>query len=313
MNRIQNQNKAYNNNNNNNRPGNAQYTKNQYMNQKLSNNILRKNITPNLNLNNRNIPNNMNQTRNKNPNAMNNNNNNIMNNNDELGKALLIIRRECKKKDDKIRELEKRVNELTNELNLLLKNNNNNNIDLNNDFENFGGGVAGLNSVPLAQNVHNFELNDNKDGEIINRIGKNNRGYSSGYNNNNKNNQRSNSFIQAFKDNAANYNSDSEKIPNKRFPGYDNMSHSNEHSIRTYNGGGSHVSSKEEVKSYLKEVKSKIEPYKFKEFIRNIKLLTAKNNSTFNKDIIVESVRKIFGETNKDLFINFQYIIGAKK
>ena len=160
--------------------------------------------------------------------------------------------------------------------------------------------------------MNNFESNDNKDGEIINRIGKNIRGYSFGYSNN-KNNQRSNSYMQKVKDNAINYNSDTEKVPNQRFPGYDNMSHSNDHSILTYNGGGSQVSSKAEVKSYLKEVKSKIEPYKFKEFIRNIKLLTAKNNSTFNKDIIVESVRKIFGETNKDLFIKFQYIIGAKK
>ena len=304
MNRIQNQNKVYNNNNN--QPGNAQYMKNQHMNQKPSNNILRKNITPNLNLNNRNIQNNTNQARNQNPNS--NAMNNMVNNNDELGKALLIIRRECKKKDDKIRELEKKVNELTNKLRLLLKNNDNNNNYLNNDFENVGE----VKPFPLAQDVNNFESNDNKDGEIINRIGKNIRGYSFGYSNN-KNNQRSNSYMQKVKDNAINYNSDTEKVPNQRFPGYDNMSHSNDHSILTYNGGGSQVSSKAEVKSYLKEVKSKIEPYKFKEFIRNIKLLTAKNNSTFNKDIIVESVRKIFGETNKDLFIKFQYIIGAKK
>ena len=302
MNRIQNQNKVYNNNNN--QPGNVQYMKNQRMNQKPSNNIIRKNITPNLNLNNRNIQNNTNQARNQNPNS--NAMNNIMNNNDELGKALLIIRRECKKKDDKIRELEKKVNELTNKLKLLLKNNDNN--YLNNDFEN----VEEVKPFPLAQDMNNFESNDNKDGEIINRIGNNIRGYSFGYSNN-KNNQRSNSYMQKVKDNAINYNSDTEKVPNHRFPGYDNMSHSNDHSILTYNGGGSQVSSKAEVKSYLKEVKSKIEPHKFKEFIRNIKLLTAKNNTTFNKDIIVESVRKIFGETNKDLFIKFQYIIGAKK
>jgi hypothetical protein len=304
MNRIQNQNKAYNNNNN--QPGNAQYMKNQHMSQKPSNNILRKNITPNLNLNNRNIQNNTNQARNQNPNS--NAMNNIMNNNDELGKAILTIRRECKKKDDKIRELEKKVNELTNKLRLLLKNNENNNNYLNNEFENVGE----VKPFPPAQDVNIFESNDNKDGEIINRIEKNIRGYSFGYSNN-KNNQRSNSYMQKIKDNAINYNSDTEKVPNQRFPGYDNMSHSNDHSILTYNGGGSQVSSKAEVKSYLKEVKSKIEPYKFKEFIRNIKLLTAKNNSTFNKDIIVESVRKIFGETNKDLFIKFQYIIGAKK
>ena len=51
---------------------------------------------------------------------MNNYNNNIMNSNDELGKALLIIRRECKKKDDKIRELEKKVSELTNKLMIII-------------------------------------------------------------------------------------------------------------------------------------------------------------------------------------------------
>lgn len=311
MSRIQNQKQVYNsNNNNNNQPLNVQYMKNQHMNQKQTNNILKKHITPNLNLNNRNISNNTNQARNPNTNlnqnTMNNYNNNIMNSNDELGKALLIIRRECKKKDDKIRELEKKVSELTNKLMILLKYNNNNNIDLNNDFENVGG----MKPFSKAQDDNNFESNDNKDGEIVNRMG---RGYSFGYSLNNRNNQRSNSYIQNFKDNVVNYNSDSEKVPNKRFPGIDNMSHSNDHSILTYNGGSSQTSSKAEVKNYLKEVKSKIEPQKFKEFIRNIKLLTAKNNSTFNKDLIVESVRKLFGETNKDLFIKFQYIIGAKR
>ena len=113
--------------------------------------------------------------------------------------------------------------------------------------------------------------------------------------------------------NIIKYNSDSEKRINQRFPGYDNLSHSNDHSLLTYNGGGSQTSSKADVKNYLKEVKSRIEPRKFKEFIRNIKLLTAKNKTAFNREIIVESIRKIFGDENNDLFIKFENIIGVKK
>ena len=129
----------------------------------------------------------------------------------------------------------------------------------------------------------------------------------------NKNNIRSNSYMLSNSQNKINYNSDTEKVVNKRFPGYDNLSHSNDRSLLTYNGGGSQASTKAEVKNYLKEVKQKIEPWKFKEFIRNIKLLTSKNNTTINKDIIVESVRILFGDEHKDLFIKFESIIGFKK
>ena len=74
--------------------------------QKPPTNLIKKNITPNSNFN---RGNNINQGRN--PNSNMNNNNNIISGNDELGKAILIIRRECKKKDDRIRELEKKVND----------------------------------------------------------------------------------------------------------------------------------------------------------------------------------------------------------
>ena len=303
INRVQNQNKVYNFANNQSRT--IQYSKNQQMNQTQipPTNLIKKNITPNSNFNRgKNI------IQGRNPNSNMNNYNNIISGNDELGKAILIIRRECKKKDDRIRELEKKDYELTNKLNLLLKNNNNNNLDLNNDYNNIGA----MKPFSRPQDENNFEPKENKDGELVNRVGRDIRGYSFGYSMNNKNSQRSNSYMNSIKDNIVNYNSDTEKMSNKRFPGYDNMSHSNDHSLHTYNGGLP-TSSKTEVKNYLKEVKSKIEPHKFKEFIRNIKLLTAKSNSTFNKDIIVESVRKIFGENNKDLFIKFQNIIGVKK
>lgn len=263
---------------------------------KQPNNSLKKNMTPNMNLNNRN-------------NMVQNRNQNINNGNDELGRAILIIRQEYKKKDDRIRELERKVIELTNKLNSLLGNKANDLSPTEGEENNLAG--SGIRPFTANMSDKNYGTNQIRDN---NRIGRDIRGYSIGYiNTENKNNQRSNSYMQSISNNNINYNSDSEKRINQRFPGYDNLSHSNDHSLLTYNGGGSQASSKADVKNYLKEVKSRIEPRKFKEFIRNIKLLTAKNKTTFNREIIVESIRKIFGDENNDLFIKFENIIGVKK
>jgi hypothetical protein len=255
-------------------------------------------MTPNINLNNRNNMNNIAQNRNQ----------NINNGNDELGRAILIIRQEYKKKDDRIRELERKVIELTNKLNSLLGNKTNDiSVPEGNEDNNMPGNIRPFTANMSDKNYGTNQIRDN-------RIGRDIRGYSIGYiNTDNKNNQRSNSYMQSISNNNINYNSDSEKRINQRFPGYDNLSHSNDHSLLTYNGGGSQTSSKADVKNYLKEVKSRIEPRKFKEFIRNIKLLTAKNKTAFNREIIVETIRKIFGEENNDLFIKFENIIGVKK
>jgi hypothetical protein len=282
-----NQNKTYNIGNNQNKkiliPQNRQMN---VMNQisKTTNNSQKKPFTANSNLNNRNIQ--INQVRNQNSNPLNNNNNQP----DELGKAFFIIRRELKRKDDKILELEKKVMELTNKLNLLI----------NNKTSNF-------NTTPKA------ELNEeeNKVGADIHP-----RGYSMGYtglnnmNNLRNNNLRTNNYIRSTSQNNPNYNSDNETLA-KRYRAYDNLSHSNDNSVLTYNG--IQTNSKKDVKKYLKEVKSRIDPKKFKEFIRNIKLLTAKNNAALNKDVIIDSVRILFGEENKDLFIRFETIIGVGK
>ena len=290
-----NQNKAYHFGNNQARK--IQYEKNQLNPNQKQNNFIKKNMTSNANFDNRNIQNNLNQQRNQ-----------IINYNDELGKAILIIRKECKKKDDRIKELEKKVVQLTIKLNLLLKNSKNN-IEFNEEIN--PGEINPFNRNQMEK----LDTNQILDGGVFNRISRDIRGHSMGYTGINKNNQRSNSYMQNMGHNNANinYNSDTEKVINNKFPGYDNLSHSNDHSVLTYNGGGSQTSTKAEVKNYLKEVKSKIEPKKFKEFIRNIKLLTAKNNSSLNKNIIVESVRILFGEEHKDLFIKFESIIGVKK
>ena len=262
-------------------------------------------------LNNRNIRNNnqiqnhnQNQNQNKNINMnmnMNMNKNSNMNRNgqyDVVGKAFLMIRSELKRRDDRIIELEKKVAELTRKINMLTNRNfNNNSNNISSSMNPFGKSSK-------------EEYSEEDDRNLINKIGRDMRpgGYSFGYMNLNGN-QRSNSYVRSISQNTPNYNSDSDNIV-KRFQKFDNLSHSNEDSVLTYNGVN--YNSKLEVKNYLRVVKNKLDPQKFKEFIRNIKMLTTKNSSTLNRNIIVENVRMIFGEEHKDLFIRFKRIIGVR-
>lgn len=263
---------------------------NKQMNQisKTSNNSQKKKFTQNSNFNRRNIGNN-NRIQNQNSNIINNNEN------DELGKAILLIRRELKRKDDKILQLEKKVNELTNTLNLLT----------NGKLSNYN---ISSNFAPFKKQSKE-DYSQEEDFQMGNdiRAGGQSMGYT-GLNSLGKNKIRNNNYIRSVSQNNPNYNSDNENVI-KRYP--DNLSHSNDNSVLTYNGV--QTNSKRDVKNFLKEVKAKIEPKKFKEFIRNIKLLTAKNKTAFNREIIVESIRKIFGDENNDLFIKFENIIGVKK
>ena len=257
------------------------------MNQKTKkSNSSKRPLTANINYNNRKIHNNIFV----NQNLINNNEN------DELGKALLIIRRELKRKNDRILELENKVIKLTNILNRLINNKSNNN-NISSSINPFKSKIKGGNVE--EENKKGGDIRANMEFSGLNNI-----------NNLVKNNIRSNNYIRSVSQNNNNYNSDNENIV-KRNPGYDNLSRSNDNSVLTYNGV--QTSSKKNVKNYLKEVKTRIEPTKFREFIRNIKLLTAKKNSALNKEIIIESVRILFGEENKDLFIKFKTIIGVDK
>lgn len=249
---------------------------------------------------------NPNQNPNSNLNYKNYQNRNIVarnnENNTELGKAFIIIQRELKKKDNRIIELEKKVQELTRKLNSLTNNNN----------MNYSKNTSMLTPSKEVQNNYYKNIEINKG--MVNNM--NDNMYNIGYNNQNlnainmRNNIRSNSQQKAFQINNLNYNSDSENVV-KRFQGYDNLSHSNDNSVLTYNG--IHGNSKKEVKDYLKEVKAKIEPKKFKEFIKNIKLLTSKNEFAPKKEVIIENMRNLFGIEHLDLFSRFETIIGANK
>ena len=258
---------------------------------KTTNNSQKKPMMSGFNYNNRNISNNNSNNNIVQNNALTTNSNDA---NDELGKAILIIRRELRRKDNRIIELEKKVIELTNKLNSLLNKNNNN---------------MSSNTTPYKRWAKD-DLKEDDEKMKMGEVG-GAAGYSGGGMNNiiniRKNHNRNNNYLRSISQNTNNYNSDNENMA-KRLP-YDNLSHSNDNSVLTYNGV--QTNSKKEVKNYLKEVKSKIEAKKFKQFIRNIKLLTAKNNSALNKDIIIESVKMLFGEEHKDLFIRFEAIIGG--
>ena len=246
------------------------------------NNVEKFGPIPNMNTNNRNV--NLNQNRIKNINS---------NENNEIGKAFLIIQNELKKKDNRILELERKIRELTIKYNSLTNNNSNQQ----KTTQLFG--VQNMNRNNINEGVNELNKNENNIGFINQKRNM--------INNIRNINQRKN-----FQIDNINYNSDSENIV-KRFHGYgcDNLSHSNDNSVLTYNGVN--PNSKKEVKEYLKEVKEKIDRIKFKEFIRNVKLLTSKNEIAPNREAIIDNMRNLFGKEHLDLFLRFEKIIGAGK
>ena len=239
---------------------------------------------------------------NRNSNNLNQNRNININNkpNDELSQAFLIIQRELKKKDNRIFELKRKVQELTKKLDSLT---NSNNINISNN-NNFSLSKNSQMMTPYKEDPKNIYENNNFYNNNIMEYTNQNRAKS----NTRKNNAQTRGF--GFEMNNLNYNSDNENIV-KRHQGYDNLSRSNDNSVLTYNGV--HTNSKKDVKEYLKEVKAKIDPRKFKEFIRNIKLLTSKNEIAPNKETIIENMRILFGNEHLDLFLRFEKIIGAGK
>ena len=67
---------------------------------------------------------------------------------------------------------------------------------------------------------------------------------------------------------------------------------------------------KNKIKLYLKEVQSKLDYKSFREFIRNIKLLTMSNKEpNIDKEIIIEKIRILLLEKDSELFEKFIQIL----
>ena len=116
---------------------------------------------------------------------------------------------------------------------------------------------------------------------------------------------------QDFLSNRINYNSDSEKKVKVPLPWPTTQTPSNSF-MMTNSGNKDSAQSRNEVKNYLKEVKDIVDPKLFKEFIKNIKLVTNKT-ANVNKKAIIENVRNLFGEQYIDLYMKFETILGVKK
>lgn len=73
---------------------------------------------------------------------------------------------------------------------------------------------------------------------------------------------------------------------------------------------GNSITSKQDVKNYLKEVKIKLDPERFKKFITNIKLLTKNKNPTQRNEIIFQIKNLLI---DKNLINKFESIMKIKK
>ena len=213
--------------------------------------------------------------------------NNIINN------AFMMIKNELKKKDDRISQLEFQLSELQKKYNSLTNNNGNNinQIQIPNTLnKNFTFGEKNSEEIKQTKPQSPPSINRGKFGINFQKFSQNNSSHN------------------------VNYNSDNEYLDNKRFNqknfGLGNDS-GNENSVLTFNSNNFRIYSKGEVKMFLKEVKSRVDPPIFKDFIQNIKLLTStKDKNGIDKNIIVENVKILFGEEFKDLFVKFESIIG---
>ena len=295
----------------------------------MNNNSMNKqNIRRNMNINNNQIKNNMinvnnmninNRKMNININQNHNINHLIQNNN--INKALMVLRNEFRKKDDRIKSLELKVAELENKINILTKSGNfGSNININN---NPNSNFINITQKKVGKNFTFAEKYSGDVNPVYNRRDSNlnktpevnfNRGNNPFRNedNQNMNNKFYNQTKSANQYKIKANNESGFMIQNKNNNLNANINDAQiDGSIFTGNSSNFQRHSKNEVKIYLKEVKSKVDPIIFKEFIHNIKLLTKKeNNNNIEKSKVIERVRILFGEQFKDLFIKFESILG---
>ena len=272
-------------------------------------------LNMNINKNNMNSINSINNINTSNNNMINTNNqnHNISNNQiqtNNINKALMVIKNEFKKKDDRIKALELKIIELEKKINIITKSQNNNAQNLN---------IINLTQKKIGKNftfaekysdeinaayTNNTNLNKTPETNFI-------RGNNPFKNKEVIKNENNNFFAQTKSANQYKIksNNDNDSISaNKNNNLNDAMG---EGSAFTGNSNSYQRQSKNEVKLYLKEVKSKVDPIIFKEFIQNIKLLTnSKEKNGVDKNSVIEKVRILFGEQFKDLFIKFQSILG---
>ena len=273
-----------------------------------------------------NLKNNMNNTNNMNRNINPNNNNTSP---DPISRALNLIRAEFRKKDDRIRSLQLKIEELEKQIELITNNEALNNVNNYNYNNNENNRILNNNYMKNPSNTtqkkigrdftfsekNSNELHYNNNIEIQNNYDRTNKIQEMNYNNNYMRNNELNNRNKNYQSNSNNQYQINDKNQNNFTMEQQKYTENNddaqrENSIKTWNSGNYQGFSKNDVKLYLKEVKSKLDSNSFREFIRNIKSLTnSKEEGNIDKSRIVEEVRKLLSE-NRELFEKFKKIIG---
>ena len=273
-----------------------------------------------------NLKNNMNNTNNMNRNINQNNNNTSP---DPISRALNLIRAEFRKKDDRIRSLQLKIEELEKQIELITNNEALNNVNNYNYNNNENNRILNNNYMKNPSNTtqkkigrdftfsekNSNELHYNNNIEIQNNYDRTNKIQEMNYNNNYMRNNELNNRNKNYQSNSNNQYQINDKNQNNFTMEQQKYTENNddaqrENSIKTWNSGNYQGFSKNDVKLYLKEVKSKLDSNSFRDFIRNIKSLTSsKEEGNIDKSRIVEEVRKLLSE-NRELFEKFKKIIG---
>ena len=274
-----------------------------------------------------NLKNNMNNTNNMNRNINKNNNNTSP---DPISRALNLIRAEFRKKDDRIRSLQLKIEELEKQIELITNNEALNNVNNYNYNNNENNRILNNNYMKNPSNTtqkkigrdftfsekNSNELHYNNNIGIQNNYDRTNKIKEMNYNNNYMRNNELNNRNKNYQSNSNNQYQINDKNQNNFTMEQQKYTENNddaqrENSIKTWNSGNYQGFSKNDVKLYLKEVKSKLYSDSFREFIRNIKSLTSsKEEGNIDRSKIVEEVRKLISETDRELFEKFKKIIG---
>lgn len=201
----------------------------------------------------------------------------------EVEQAFSQILNELYKKDNRISELEKEVSVLKNQLNALTKNTNIN--YRNNHIHNYNN-----ENIFHINNTHSHFDDIPLQSEVL-----------SGY--------KSPSSQSSSNRGAAVHKQKSIYSINNSF-----LTSNNNKSINNASSSMKDNSQwKSDVKKYLNEVKDKVEPQLFHEFITYIKIMTGKSNSSTNKKEIIDKVKELFGTQHYDLFQKFEMIVCLKR
>ena len=125
------------------------------------------------------------------------------------------------------------------------------------------------------------------------------------YENNIYNNNIQMNNIQKPIINESIYNKNYNKMEYENNEFYGNLNGPSNYSTPSRAGTGVKL----EVKKFLEEVKSKVNSTMFKKFAEKIKMLLDKKGN-YNKDIIINDIKNLFGNEYYDLYEKFKRITG---